>query len=75
MEPATVEPFLHCCQDRPQLYHVVLILGQINNYKGIPTGLWMIWVNSQVGKEERFTTGLGAAAVWLDRHEDPINLS
>src|SRR6266481_6111674 len=35
----------------------------------------MIWVDSKVGKEERFTTGLGAAAVWFDRHEDSINLS
>ncbi len=41
----------------------------------IPTGLWMIGVNSKVGKEERLTTGLGAAAVWFHRHEDPVDLS
>src|SRR5882724_4251467 len=35
----------------------------------------MIGIYSKVGKEERFTTGLGAAAVWFDRHEDPVDLS
>jgi hypothetical protein len=38
-------------------------------------GLWMIWVNSEVGKEERLTSGLGAAPVWFHGHEDPVDLS
>src|ERR1700681_369943 len=35
----------------------------------------MIRVDSQVGKEERLTAGLGAPAVWFHGHEDPVNLS
>jgi hypothetical protein len=34
----------------------------------------MIGIHFKIGKEERFATGLGAATVWFDRHEDPVDL-
>src|SRR6266850_3271917 len=34
----------------------------------------MIWINFQVGKEERLPAWLVASAIWFHRHEDGIDL-
>ena len=43
---------------------------------GIPdkTGLRMVWVNLQIGKQKGFAAGLVAAAAGFDGHEYCVNL-